>query len=103
MFTEGPLWAVGIASQMGAPDLEDRRDLDTTCWRGALFMPLADVRIREGTHVFTELAESYAERGDPVDLTAELRALGVVQAADGSVTFDEQAPRASVRRSIYAR
>ncbi len=147
--TEEELWTHfadqmprGVRARSSAADIEDRHDLDTTYWGGALFMLLADVRLREetrgahalddvmrgvlvhdgdvthvwkvkdffaygdavtGTHVLTELAESYAERGDPVDLAAELRALGVVQAADGSVTFDEKAPRASIRRSIGAR
>jgi hypothetical protein len=147
--TEEELWTHfadqmprGVRSRSSAPDIEDRHDTDAAYWGGALFMLLADVRIREetrgahslddvmrgvlvhdgdvthvwkvkeffaygdsltGTHVLTELAESYAERGDAVDLPAELRSLGVVSAPDGSVSFDEKAPRAPIRRSIGAR
>ncbi len=147
--TEAELWTHfaeqmprGVRPPSSPPDIEDRHDIDTAYWGGALFMLLADVRIREethgahsmddvmrgvlardgdvthvwkvrdffdygdtltGTHVLRDLAESYAELGEPVDLAAMLRSLGVVQRTDGSVSFDEKAPRASIRRAIGAR
>jgi hypothetical protein len=146
--TEEELWTHfanqmprGVRPPSSPPDIEDRHGVDTAYWGGALFMLLADVRIRDethgahslddvmrgvlahggdvthvwklkdffaygdsitGTHVLGELAESYGERGDPVDLAAELRALGVV-ATDGGIKLDETAPRAKIRRSIGAR
>ncbi len=101
----------GVRVDGSAPSIEDRRDIDSTYWGGALFAMIADAKIREatngakslddalraahakgaevtrvwsvreffrvgdeatGTHVLVDLHDSFALRGDPVDIAREL-------------------------------
>ena len=39
----------GVRPEGSAPDIEDRRDIDSMYWGGALFAMIADARIREAT------------------------------------------------------
>jgi predicted metalloprotease with PDZ domain len=121
------------------PGLEERDDIDSTYWGGALFCMLADLEIRTASHgakslddvmraVHDRLGDAthgtrladflrvgdeatgtgalagvharFATAGEPVDLAATWRSLGVVTAADGSVTLRDDAPLAAVRRAI---
>jgi len=53
-----------------------------------------------GTPALREEYEELAVQGRGVDLEATWRALGVVPAADGSVTLRDDAPLAAVRKAI---
>jgi predicted metalloprotease with PDZ domain len=152
--TEEDLWSHfmremprGLRSVGDPPRLEDRDDIDSTYWGGALFALLADVRIRmatgnarslddvvravlaragdathaarvadffrvgdeaTGTHELTAVYESWALRGENVDLESLWKSLGVgsVQAphdGQGAVVLRADAPQAAVRRAIAAR
>jgi predicted metalloprotease with PDZ domain len=121
------------------PSLEERDDIDSTYWGGALFCMLADLEIRKASHggkslddvmraVHDRLGDAthgtrlvdflrvgdeatgtrglasvhahFATAGEPVDLQAIWRSLGVVVAADGSVILHDDAPLAAVRHAI---
>jgi predicted metalloprotease with PDZ domain len=123
------------------PALEERDDIDSTYWGGALFCMLADLEIRKASHgarslddvmravhdrlgdathgtrladflrvgdeatgtgALADVFAHFATAGEPVDLAATWQALGVVTAADGSVTLRDDAPLAAVRRGIAA-
>jgi hypothetical protein len=151
--TEAALWTHfvremprGLRRSGDPPGLEDRDDIDSTYWGGALFALLADVRSRaatgnagsldavmrlvryrigsaratarvadflrtaeEGTQTreVTAVYESWAVRGENVDLDALWQRLGVtgVEAArtsDALVTLRDDAPLSAVRRAIAA-
>jgi predicted metalloprotease with PDZ domain len=131
----------GLRAAGTPPALEERDDIDSTYWGGALFALLADVRIREatggakslddvlraalarlgdathettvaeflrlgdevtGTRVLQDLHARVAVAGEPVDLDALWRSLGVARRADGGVDLAENAPEAAVRHAIAA-
>jgi hypothetical protein len=131
----------GLRKDGSPPALEDRDDIDSTYWGGALFALLADVRIRAatgsarslddvlraslarlgdathaatvaeflrlgdevtGTRVLADLYARDAVAGEPVDLDALWRSLGVVRQADGAVALRDDAPLSAVRRAISA-
>jgi hypothetical protein len=131
----------GLRTDGSPPSLEDRDDVDSTYWGGALFAFQADVRIREatrgarslddalraslarlgdathaatvaefvrvgdeatGTRVLADLYARDAVAGEPVDLDALWRSLGVSRNPDGSVGLHDDAPLAAVRRAISA-
>jgi predicted metalloprotease with PDZ domain len=131
----------GLRRPGAAPSLEDRDDIDSTYWGGALFALLADVRIRaatrgarsldtvmraaldqlgdathaatvaeflrvgdeaSGTHVLSELYAHDAMAGEPVDLEALWRSLGVEVNAGGAVTLLDDAPLSSLRKAMGA-
>jgi hypothetical protein len=146
--TEADLWRHfaremprGLRKAGAPPSLEDRDDIDSTYWGGALFALLADVRIREQTHgarslddvlrtslarlgdathsakvaeflalgdratatqVLADLYARDAVAGEPVDLEALWRSLGVDRHPDGTVTLREDAPLAGVRAALSA-
>ena len=116
--SEAELWAHfeeemprGVRREGSASSIEERRDIDSMYWGGALFAMIADAKIREatggakslddairaahahganvtqiwsvreffrigdaatGTHVLADLHESFALRGDAIDVTREL-------------------------------
>jgi hypothetical protein len=121
------------------PNIEERDDIDSTYWGGALFAFLADLRIRTGTHgtrslddvmraalarlgdathearladflrtgdeatgtdALGSLDAGFAVRGQPPDLDATWRSLGVEPQADGTVMLHDDAPLAAIRRAI---
>jgi predicted metalloprotease with PDZ domain len=128
----------GLRKPGEAPGLEEREDIDSTYWGGALFALLADVRIRQATggarslddvlraalaregdathstrvadfvrvgdeatarHVLSELYVGLAVSGDPVDLGALWRSLGVIE--DGlALSVRDDAPFSAIRRAI---
>ena len=129
----------GVPRAGEPPDIEERDDIDSTYWGGALFAFLSDLRIRTTTHGARSLDDamrgalarlgdathqarladflrigdeatgtdalgsvnaSFAVRGDPPDLQATWRSLGVDPQADGTVVLHDDAPLASVRRGI---
>lgn len=129
----------GLRRDGAPPSLEDRDDIDSTYWGGALFALQADVRIREatrgarslddvlraslarlgdathaatvadfvrlgdeatGTRVLADLYARDAVAGEPVDLDALWRSLGVARNPDGSVVLRDDAPLGAVRRGI---
>jgi predicted metalloprotease with PDZ domain len=131
----------GLRAAGSPPALEDRDDIDSTYWGGALFALVADVRIREatrgarslddvlraalarlgdathettvaeflrlgdevtGTRVLEDLHARVAVAGEPVDLDALWRSLGVVRRADKGLDLVDGAPLAAIRRSIGA-
>jgi predicted metalloprotease with PDZ domain len=151
--TEAALWTHfvremprGLRRAEDPARLEDRDDIDSTYWGGALFALLADVRSRAatggaeslddvvrrvrqwvgsavatahvadflrtaekatGTHEVTGVYESWAVRGENVDLDALWGRLGIegVEAARAQgtlVTLRDDAPLAPVRRAISA-
>jgi hypothetical protein len=53
-----------------------------------------------GAPVLREIIATHADRGQPVELPALLRRLGVVRHADGNVTLDDQAELAAIRHAI---
>jgi predicted metalloprotease with PDZ domain len=128
----------GVREPASAASMEERRDIDSTYWGGALFVFLADVRIRArtegahsfddvlraalarggdvthvwkvadllrlgddvtGTHVLEELYRGFVIAGEPVDLEAELAALGIVRGPSGVTLHDDRA-HARWRRGI---
>jgi predicted metalloprotease with PDZ domain len=130
----------GVRSAESAPRIEDRDDIDSTYWGGALFALLADVRILQetrqarslddalraslarvgntthqarvqdflrtcdeatGTRALARLYAEFAEQGEPVDLDALWRSLGIERSAgNGPVVLRDDAPLAPVRRAI---
>ena len=74
--SEADLWAHfaeqmprGVRDPESAPSMEDRRDIDSTYWGGALFVLLADVRIRArtaGVHSFDDVLRAVLARGGDV-------------------------------------
>jgi predicted metalloprotease with PDZ domain len=147
--SEGELWRHfmremprGLRKPGAPPALEDRDDIDSTYWGGALFALLADVRIREqthgarslddvlraslarlgdathsatvaeflalgdessATHVLTDLYARDAVAGEPVDLDALWRSLGIEPRPDGGVALRDDAPLAGIRAALVAR
>jgi predicted metalloprotease with PDZ domain len=143
--TEADLWRHftremprGLRKPGEAPGLEEREDIDSTYWGGALFAVLADVGIRQATggarslddvmraalaregdathsarvadflrvgdeataqHVLRDLYAGLAVSGEPVDLDALWRSLGVDGEGAGLVLRDD-APLSAVRRAI---
>jgi predicted metalloprotease with PDZ domain len=131
----------GLRKGGTAPSIEERSDIDSTYWGGALFALLADVGIRQesrgtralddalreilarvgdATHearvqdflragddatrtsVLSRLHASYAVRGEPVDLDALWRSLGIDLGKGGTVSLRDDAPLSSVRKAIAA-
>lgn len=145
----------GLRKQGEPPGLEERDDIDSTYWGGALFAFLADVKILSasggarslddvlravhdrlgdathattladflrvgdeaaGNHALSDVYRAFAVQGEAgeageagkagkagvADLDAMWRSLGVLRAADGSVTLSDDAPLAAVRRRIAA-
>ena len=129
----------GLPRPGDPPNIEERDDIDSTYWGGALFAFLADLRIRTGTHgtrslddamraALARLGDSthearlsdflrtgdeatgtdalgsvdagFAVRGQPPDLGATWRSLGVEPQADGTVVLHDDAPLAAVRHAI---
>lgn len=129
----------GLPQPSEPPDIEERDDVDSTYWGGALFAFLADMRIRVTTHGARSLDDamrgalarlgdathearladflrtgdeatgtdalasvdgSFAVHGQPPDLDATWRALGVEPKPDGTVVLHDDAPLAVVRRGI---
>jgi predicted metalloprotease with PDZ domain len=121
------------------PNIEERDDIDSTYWGGALFAFQADLRIRmatrgarslddvmraalarlgdsthearltdflrtgdeaTGTDALGSVEASFAVRGQPPDLEATWRSLGVERHADGTVVLHDDAPLAAIRRGI---
>jgi predicted metalloprotease with PDZ domain len=121
--------------------LEERDDIDSTYWGGALFALLADVQIRQATggarslddvmrevlsregdathtarvadflrvgdeatrgRVLADLYARFVVSGEPVDLEALWRSLGVPGEADAAKRLNDAAPLAALRRSISA-
>ncbi len=151
--TEADLWTHfvremprGLRRSQDPASLEDRDDIDSTYWGGALFALLADARSRTatggaasldlvvrlmrrrvgsaiatahladflrtaeeatGTREVTQVYQSWAVRGENVDLDALWSRLGIggVEAARAQgtpVTLRDDAPLAAVRRAISA-
>jgi predicted metalloprotease with PDZ domain len=131
----------GLRKEGDPPALDDRDDIDSTYWGGALFAMLADVRIRKatggarslddvlraalaelgdathaarledfvrvgdaatGTHVLADLVAHDAVAGEPIDLEAVWRELGVAATAEGAVALKDDAAQAAVRKGIAA-
>ncbi|HEX8794924.1 MAG TPA: hypothetical protein VF765_28455 [Polyangiaceae bacterium] len=129
----------GLPRANEPPDIEERDDIDSTYWGGALFAFLADIRIRTstkgarslddvmraalarlgdathearlaefletgdeatGTDALATVDGNFAVHGQPPDLDAMWRALGVEPQADGTVVLHDDAPLAAVRRGI---
>jgi len=129
----------GVPRPGEAPNIEERDDIDSTYWGGALFAFLADMRIRTatqgtrslddamraaltrlgdsthearladflhtgdqatGTDALGSVDTSFAVQGQPPDLGATWRSLGVEPMADGTVVLHDDAPLAAVRRGI---
>lgn len=67
-------------------------------WPLARSLDVADRAL--GGPLLAVLAERHARQGNPVDLGALFRDLGVFSAPDGGVRFDETAPLAAVRRVL---
>jgi hypothetical protein len=68
----------------------------TVAW--SLARVLAVAREATGTNVMSDLVQRYGVRGERVDLNALFTELGVVH--HGSVTFDDSAPKAAIRRAM---
>jgi hypothetical protein len=149
--TEADLWTHfvremprGLRGNGDPLDLEERDDIDSTYWGGALFALFADVRTRAVTHgkgsldgvvrtvlynlggashrarvadflkladlatktqVVTEVFDSWAVRGENVDLDALWSQLGITGVEEArehgrTVTLRDDAPLAAVRRGI---
>jgi hypothetical protein len=74
--TERDLWTHfadqmrrGVREEGSAPSIEDRHDIDSTYWGGALFAMLADVRIRErtrGAHSLDDALRAVLAKGGDV-------------------------------------
>jgi predicted metalloprotease with PDZ domain len=131
----------GLRKPGSAASLEERDDIDSTYWGGALFALLADVRIREathgarsldtalraaldqlgdathaatvaeflrvgdaatGTHVLSDLYAHDAMAGEPVDLDALWRSLGVEPRPNATVALRDDAPEANLRKAMAA-
>jgi hypothetical protein len=121
------------------PNIEERDDIDSTYWGGALFAFLSDLRIRTatkgtrslddamraalshlgdathearladffrtgddatGTDALASVDSGFAVQGQPPNLGATWRSLGVEVLADGSVALHDDAPLAAVRKGI---
>jgi hypothetical protein len=147
--TEGELWAHfvremprGLRRQGEPLNIEERQDIDSTYWGGALFALLADVQIRRatsgtkslddavraalarqgdathtarvadflrvgdaatGVHALSDVYARFAVRGEPAELEALWRSMGVVgEGLPAARGLDQDAPLAAVRRAIAA-
>jgi predicted metalloprotease with PDZ domain len=132
----------GLRKDGDPPSLEERDDIDSTYWGGALFAFLADLRLRQATarsaqprslddvmrallaergdathrasladfvetadrltgdQTLGEIYRSWAVRGEPVDLDATWRSLGIEVTAERDVKLHDDAPLATTRTSI---
>ena len=68
-------------------------------WTLARTLAVADQALGENLHVLSELHRNMGERPFAVNLEDLLRRLGVAY-VDGRIVYDDQAPLASIRRSI---
>ena len=53
-----------------------------------------------GTHVLTDLYQEMRDKPAPIDLSAMWQKLGIQRASDGTITFNDKAPEASIREAI---